>query len=164
MWLCWCVGLCDTVIISCLKAHFYCIVQHSLYHNWDIGTMWHCALVSCIHHSLYIGLVLGCAISQVECHYVLLSLFPWSNFILIFIMILVTILNYNLRLTVTKWFWFWKCASPWMIPPLDILNEYLIEYVTFGLLYVMFIFPTKIFYREFQGFATDCPCGVGAAD
>ena len=33
-----------------------------------------------------------------------------------------------------------------------------------GLLYVMFRFPTRIFYMGVPGFATDCPCGVCAAD
>ena len=47
-----------------------------------------------------------------------------------------------------------------MLPPLDILLEYWIEHVSFGLLYVMFTFPTRIFYRGVPGFATDCPCGV----
>ena len=31
---------------------------------------------------------------------------------------------------------------------------------SFGLLYGMFTFPTRIFYRGVPGFATDCPCGV----
>ena len=30
------------------------------------------------------------------------------------------------------------------------------EHVTFGLLYVMFTFPTRIFYRGVPRFATDC--------
>ena len=59
-----------------------------------------------------------------------------------------------------KQFWFCKCTTPWMFPPLDILLEYWIEHVTFGLLYVMFTFPTRIFYRGIPGFATVCPCGV----
>ena len=51
----------------------------------------------------------------------------------------------------------------WLISlflPLDILLEYWIEHVSFGLLYVMLTFPTRIFYRGVPGFATDCPCGV----
>ena len=40
-----------------------------------------------------------------------------------------------------------------MFLPLDILVEYCIEHVTFGLLYVMFTFPTTIFYRGVPGFA-----------
>ena len=47
-----------------------------------------------------------------------------------------------------------------MFPPLGILLEYWIEHVSFGLLYVMFTIPTRIFYRGVLGFATDCPCGV----
>ena len=47
-----------------------------------------------------------------------------------------------------------------VFPPLDILLEHWIEHVTVGLLYVMFTFPTKIFYREVPGFATDCPFGI----
>ena len=66
----------------------------------------------------------------------------------------------HLRLSVTKCFWFCKCSTPWMFLPLDIIREYWIEHVTFGPLYVMFTFPTRIFYREVPGFATDCPCGV----
>ena len=66
----------------------------------------------------------------------------------------------HFRLRVTKNFWFCKYATPWMFPPLDILLEYWIEHVTIGLLYVMFTFPIRIFYRVVPGFVTDCPCGV----
>ena len=66
----------------------------------------------------------------------------------------------HFRLSVTKLFWFCTCATPWMFPPLDILLEYWIEHVTFGLFYVMFTFPARILYRGVPGFATDCPCGV----
>ena len=38
-----------------------------------------------------------------------------------------------------------------MFPPLDII---------FRLLYVMFTFNTRIFYREVPGFATDCHCSI----
>ena len=69
-------------------------------------------------------------------------------------------LNYTFRLSVTKWFWFCKCATAWMFSPLDILLEYWIEHVTFGLLYVIFWFPTRIPYKGVPGFTTDCPCGV----
>ena len=64
------------------------------------------------------------------------------------------------RLPLHKLFWFCKCTTPWMFLPLDILLEYWIEHVSSGLLYVMFTIPTRIFYREVPGFATDCPCGV----
>ena len=39
-------------------------------------------------------------------------------------------------------------------------QEYCSEYVTFGLLYVMFRLSSRIFYRGLLYFATDCPCGV----
>ena len=48
---------------------------------------------------------------------------------------------------------------PWC-SALEILLEYCIENVTFGLLYAMFIFPARIFYMGVLGFATECPCGV----
>ena len=75
-------------------------------------------------------------------------------------MAILFIMNITLSLSVTKLFWFCKSATPWMFPPLDILLEYWIEHVTFGLLYVMFTFPTRIFYMGVPSFATDCPCGV----
>ena len=56
--------------------------------------------------------------------------------------------------------WFCKCTPPWMFLPLDIPSEYRPEHVTFGLLCVIFKFPSRIFYRRVPGFATDCPCGV----
>ena len=68
--------------------------------------------------------------------------------------------NYAFRLSVTKQFLFCKCVTPWMFPPLDILLEYWIEHVTFGLFYVMFTFPIMIFYRGFLGFAMYRPCSA----
>ena len=56
--------------------------------------------------------------------------------------------------------WFCKCTPPWMFLPLDIPSEYRPEHVTFGLLCVIFKFPSRIFCRRVPGFATDCPCGV----
>ena len=61
----------------------------------------------------------------------------------------------HLRLAVKLQFCFSKCPTPWMFPPQDSLLEYWIEHVTFGLLYVMFTFPTRIFYRGVPGFAID---------
>ena len=49
-------------------------------------------------------------------------------------------------------------APSWMFLSLDILFEYWIEHIIFGLLYFMFRFSTRIFYRGVPGF--DCPCGV----
>ena len=56
--------------------------------------------------------------------------------------------------------WFCKCTPPWMFLPLDIPSEYRPEHVTFGLVCVIFKFPSRIFCRRVPGFATDCPCGV----
>ena len=53
-----------------------------------------------------------------------------------------------------------QCTPPWMFLPLDIPSEYRPEHVTFGLLCVIFKFPSRIFCRRVPGFATDCPCGV----
>ena len=50
----------------------------------------------------------------------------------------------HFRLSLLKSLWFCKCTTPWMFPPLDILLEYWIEHVTFGFLYVMFTFSTRI--------------------
>ena len=47
------------------------------------------------------------------------------------------------------------CFRPWTFS----LNIGL-NIVTFGVLYIMFTFPTKIFYRWIPGFETDCPCSV----
>ena len=69
-------------------------------------------------------------------------------------------LNYTFRLSVTKYFSFCKCATPCLFLPLDILLEYWIEKVTFGFLYVMFAFLTRISYKGVPGFANDCPCSV----
>ena len=64
----------------------------------------------------------------------------------------------NFRLSVTKYIWL--CSTPFMFLPLDILLEYWIGHVTFGLLCVMFTFPARIFYRGVPGSATDSLCGV----
>ena len=46
-----CVWWYDIVLLSCSVSNVYfnCIVQDSLYQNTDIGTMWHCALVSWVY-------------------------------------------------------------------------------------------------------------------
>ena len=48
--------------------------------------------------------------------------------------------------------WFCKCTPPWMFLPLDIPSEYRPEHVTFGLLCVIFKFPSRIFCRRVPGF------------
>ena len=136
----------------------------------DIGTMSHCALVSCTA-SQSVGLFFGCMLlwwRMPLCAPFTIFLIEFY-FISIFIMIVVTIIwnfkvilftwNYTFRLSVSKYFWFCKCATPCMFSPLDIL-KYRIVHVSFGLLCVMFTFPTRIFYRGVPGFATDCPGAV----
>ena len=96
VWPCWCNGWFDTVIVSWLvsSVHLSCIVQYSLYHNMDIGTMWHCTLVSSTP-SQSIGLVLGCALFWFRVSLgapVTISLLEFY-FIRIFIMNVVTIIG-----------------------------------------------------------------------
>ena len=173
VWPCWCIRWFDTVIVSCLvsSVHFSCIVQYSLYDNMDIGTMWHCTLVSSTPSQsigLFFGVcvVLTLSVIRCSCYYFLDRIlfhhdfhhdscdYHWDFYghSLLF--------ELHSRLSVAKEFWFCKCTTPWMFPPLDILLEYLIEHVTFGDLNVMFTFLTRIFYRGVPGFATDCPGGV----
>ena len=59
----------------------------------------------------------------------------------------------------TRHFAFCNLSPSRMFLSLDILPEYRIQH-TIGLLYVTFIYSTRIFYRGVSGFATDCPCGV----
>ena len=69
IWYCYC-------FLSGFKCTFNCIVQYSLYLNMDIGTMWHCTLVSSTpSQSLWLFFCVSC--SGVECYQVLLLLFPW---------------------------------------------------------------------------------------
>ena len=51
---------------------------------------------------------------------------------------------------------FWRNTTSKIVIP----SEYRPEHVTFGLLCVIFKFPSRIFCRRVPGFATDCPCGV----
>ena len=91
-------------------------------------------------------------------------------FIMTFIKLVVTIIgNFMviLSLRTTRLGFLWLCnsgsaknATPWMFPSLDILPEYWIEHITFGLHYLMFTFTTRISYRGVPDFATDCPYGV----
>ena len=92
-WPCWCVRLYDTAIISCLDSNVYfnCIVQHSLYHNMGIATMWRCALVSSTP-SQSICLSFGCALFW--CWVPLGSPAPLSHVEVFFIMILIMIVDF----------------------------------------------------------------------
>ena len=58
-----------------------------------------------------------------------------------------------------------KCAGAVgvdQVPPSAVCTKTFhdIGHIFFGLLYVMFTFPTRIIYRGVPGFATDCPSGV----
>ena len=64
-------------------------------------------------------------------------------------------LSFSTRLFLIRNFWFFNCSPPWMFVPLNILLEYWIEQVTFRLLYVKFVFPTRIFYKAVPDFATE---------
>ena len=92
--------------------------------------------------------------SLIDFYFIMIVVTITGNF-----MAIIRILNYTFMLSETKYFWFCKWTLPWMFPPLDMLFEYWIEHLTFGLLYVMFRFSIRIFYRGVPGFATDCPCG-----
>ena len=62
----------DTVIVSCLvsSVHFSCIIHYCLYHNMDIDTMWHCALVSNTESQsigLFFGVCVVLMLSVIRC-------------------------------------------------------------------------------------------------
>ena len=79
-------------------------------------------------------------------------------------MAILYILNYMFRLSVTKKVWFCKCATLWMFPHLYMLLEYCIEHITLGLLYVMFTFPSRVFYGGVPGFQLIVPVKFGVVD
>ena len=54
-----CVWWHVTVFLTCLVSNVYFKYKVQDYHKMDIGTMWHCALVSCTP-SQSIGLFSGC--------------------------------------------------------------------------------------------------------
>ena len=123
------------------------------------------------HPSQSIGLVFGCALFWCWVSLgapVTISLIGFY-FIMIFIMIVVTIIGIfmaiNYFLNYTFGFLYLSssgsanaqlpgCFRRWTFSLNIGLN------ILHGLLYVMFTFPTRIFYRGVSGFATDCPCGV----
>ena len=96
---------------------------------------------------------MGVRCSGIECHYVFRLLILIEFY---FIMIVVTVIGlfraiifivgYMFRLSESKQFWFCECTSLWIYPPrIFPSNIGWIEHVTFGLLYVMFRFSTRIF-------------------
>ena len=89
-WMIWCCHC----FLSGFKCTFSCIVQYSLYHNMDIGSMWHCTLVSSTS-SQSIGLCFGCALFWCWVSLgapVTISLIEFC-FIMIFIIIFVIIIG-----------------------------------------------------------------------
>ena len=166
----WMISYCYC-FLSGFKCTFSCIVQYSLYFDMDIGTMSHSTLVSSIPITVYRTVFWVCAVlvlSVIMCsYYCFLDIilfhhdfhhdscdYHWDFYghSLLF--------ELHFRLSLPNQFWFCKCTTPWMFLPLGILLEYWIAHVSFGLLYVVFTFPTRIFYRVVPGFATDCPCSV----
>ena len=100
IWYCYC-------FLSGFKCTFNCSVQYSLYYIIDIGTMWHCTLVSS-NPSQTIELVLGCAlfwcwlslgapvkISLIEFYFIMIFIMIVVNIIRIF-MAIIYLLNYSL--------------------------------------------------------------------
>ena len=156
----------------CFRCAFSCMFQYFLCHGMDIGTCeivhWSAApnnrIANRTGFGVYVVLVLN--VIRYSCHYFLDRIIfhhdfhhdscdyhwdfydHWLPF------------DLYLRLPLYKLFWFCKCTTSWMFLPLDILLEYWMEHVSFGLIYVMFTFPTRIFYKGVRGLAPDCPCGV----
>ena len=89
----WMICFCYCFLLGS-KCTFSCIVQYSLYHNMDIGTIWHCTLVNNTP-SQSIGLVFGCALfwCWVSSCAAVTIFFTELYFIMIFIMINVTIIR-----------------------------------------------------------------------
>ena len=150
------------VVLNVLK-----LIHDATIRSMYVGTMWHCALVSCTP-SQCLGLIFGwvlfwCLVSLcvpfinslIECYFIMMVATIIGTF-----MAILSILIYTVGLFVTRQFWFCRYAPSWMFPSLDILFEYWIEHVTFGLLYVMLGFPTRIFYKGVLGFTKDCRCLV----
>ena len=110
-----------------------------------------------VHRSFFWGVgcvVLVLSVIRCSCHYFLDRILFHHDFhhdscdYHLDFMAIHYFLNYALGFP--KSFWFCKCTTPWIFPPLEILFEYKIEHVTFGLLYAMFSFPTRISTGEFQ--------------
>ena len=141
VWPWWCVGWYDTVILSRLvsKVHFNYIIQDSIYHYMNMGTMWHCTLVSCTP-SQSIGLGLGCALFW--CWMSLrapFTIFIEFHFIKIFIIIVVITIR-NLWPFFSFWtisLCFLRLSNTLDVSALDIILKYWIEHVTLWLDYAM---------------------------
>ena len=146
-------------------VYFNCILQDYLYYNMDRGTMIHCALDSCTPSQSKWCALFWCWVS-------LCVLFT-NSFIECYFIISTTIFRilcpfYSFCTTHLSFPKLGSSSSATMqlrtsldVSSLDILFEYWIKHVTFGL-NVMFRFSIRIFYSEVPGFATatDCHCGV----
>ena len=84
------------------NVYFSCIVHASLCHYMNIGTVWHCALVSCTS-SKSIELLLAVHCSGVSLGAPVTVFLIEFYFIIIFSLIVVTIIGYFL----------WPCFSFW---------------------------------------------------
>ena len=69
-----------------------------------------------------------------------------------------------LFISVTTQLWFCKCAIPWMFPPIELLFDYWIEHVIFGLLYVILHSLVGISTGEFQALQLIVIAAFGAVD
>ena len=115
--------------------------------------------------SVLVPSVVVCSFTSYSIKWVLFHHYGWDyhwNFMSIRFILLGFYVHsiHSIRLSETRWFWLCNYAPPWMLLPLDILVEYCIELVTFGLFCVMLRFATRIFYRRVSGIATNCHCGV----
>ena len=150
--------------------------HYPLCHGMDMGTCdiehWSAAPHDCIANrtgfSVYVVLVLN--VIRYSCHYFLDRILFHRDFHH-FIMIVVTItgifmaINYLLIYTI-GFLYISKsgsanaplpgCFCPWTFS----LNIGLSMFPLDSCIYVMFTFPTRIFYRGVPGFATECPWGV----
>ena len=162
-----------------LLLHYNCLVlTQCLFSsgNWydisNIGTMWHWALVWCTP-SLSIGLLFG---GVLLCCWVLLCVHFTNSYYFLdsvlfnqSMMMVATIIGtfvhvhgysfWPTHLDFLKEGYFGSatthlpgCLCPWTFS------------FNMGLLYAMFRFYTRPFYREVPGFATDCLWGVGYVD
>ena len=169
---CWCVEWYNTVIISCLvsNVHFNCIVQFSLYHNIDIGTMWHCALASC-SPSQSIGVVIGwlgvVLVLSVICAPFTISLIDFQ-FIMVFIMTVGSnngtfMVIFTFRTTPLGFLLLSStCPANVQLPGCFRPRTFALD-IGMDMLpsdSFMFTVPTREFHRGVPGFATDGPCDV----
>ena len=137
-----------------------CTVQDSVHYNMDIGMCVYVTLCIgqlhpiAVYRTFFLG---GCCsgLSVIMCYFFLIPLnsaiSAWWLRLLLWILcpfyqFWTTCLGF-LKIGSSIFF---NYASPWVFLHLDILFEHWIECVTFELLYVMFRFSTRVFYRGVQ--------------